>query len=99
MLQRTLCASSGIAPPGEGSNCRTKGRRNLKLDEVDFEIQNHEILKLDDPGMGPFHARPISEFHDFGFQNLLRPISNFRRPRFYGPQVFYCPGQEGQSVA
>jgi hypothetical protein len=46
------------------------------LDEVNFEIQNHEILKLGDA------AGPISEFHDFGFQNSLRPISDFPSLRF-----------------
>jgi hypothetical protein len=42
-----------------------------KSDEVNWQIQDHEILKSGDPDC------PISGFHDLGFANLLRPISKF----------------------
>src|SRR5688500_18830020 len=37
----------------------------LKSDEANCQIQNHEI------------SNPDLRFHDFGFGNLLRPISKF----------------------
>jgi hypothetical protein len=54
-------AQSGVNESLKGSTCRTKGRRIWKLDEVDFEIQNHEILKLDDPSVaGQFEIKVMS---------------------------------------